>query len=176
MEKTTTENLEIKYVTGDATKPEGKGVKIIVHCNNAQGAWGAGFVLALSKRWRAPERQYVASIRNGSLKLGEVQLVKVEKDIIVANLVGQNLYPSGPDRIPLIYAALEKGLEQLAGLITKEDTTVHMPRIGAGLAGGSWERIEKIIIQTLVTKGFNVTVYDLPINYNSPGKSLHFKK
>lgn len=176
MEKTTNDNSGIKYVIGDATRPEGKGVKIIVHCNNAQGGWGAGFVLALSKRWREPERQYKIAIKEGSLELGMTQLVRVEKDTIVANVVGQNLYPSGPDRIPLVYAALEKGLKHLREMIMAEDVTVHMPRIGAGLAGGSWERIEKIIIETLVNKGIPVTVYDLPVNSNSIGKSLHFKK
>ena len=42
----------IRYVTGDATRPEGEGPKIIVHICNDIGAWGRGFVLALSKRFK----------------------------------------------------------------------------------------------------------------------------
>jgi hypothetical protein len=39
--------------------------------------------------------------------------------------------------------------------------TVHMPRIGSGLAGGDWNRIESIVNETL---GFiEITVYDLPV-------------
>ena len=35
-----------------------------------------------------------------------------------------------------------------------------MPRIGCGLAGGKWERIEPIITQNLSRKGLEVYVYD----------------
>lgn len=48
----------ITYTTGDATCPATSGNKIIVHICNDIGAWGKGFVLALSKRWVAPEKQY----------------------------------------------------------------------------------------------------------------------
>jgi hypothetical protein len=36
-----------------------------------------------------------------------------------------------------------------------------MPRIGCGLAGGRWELIDPIIDDELVTRGVDVTVYDL---------------
>ena len=40
--------------------------------------------------------------------------------------------------------------------------SVHMPRIGCGLAGGTWERIEPLIVKVLCERGIPVTVYDLP--------------
>ena len=46
--------MPIQYRTGDATRPEGDGPKIIAHICNDVGAWGKGFVLALSKRWNTP--------------------------------------------------------------------------------------------------------------------------
>lgn len=167
---------KITYIEGDATRPKGPSPKIIVHCNNAQGGWGAGFVLALSKRWAAPREAYVKAIKAGSLKLGEAQLVQVEHDIYVANVVGQNLYPSGPDQIPLVYDALEKGLEQVAKSTIAQGAVIHMPRIGAGLAGGSWQRIEEIINRVFIDKGFEVVVYDLPTNTKTIGRSLQYKK
>jgi hypothetical protein len=36
-----------------------------------------------------------------------------------------------------------------------------MPRIGCGLAGGDWNKIEAIINETLGEKGLDVTVYDI---------------
>jgi O-acetyl-ADP-ribose deacetylase (regulator of RNase III) len=39
--------------------------------------------------------------------------------------------------------------------------SVAMPRIGCGLAGGTWEEIEPIIRDTLCAQGVSVTVYDL---------------
>jgi hypothetical protein len=35
-----------------------------------------------------------------------------------------------------------------------------MPRIGCGLAGGTWSRIEPLITERLVKHGIAVTVYD----------------
>jgi len=38
--------------------------------------------------------------------------------------------------------------------------SVHMPRIGCGLAGGRWDRIEPLIDTALCQRGVPVTVYD----------------
>jgi hypothetical protein len=35
-----------------------------------------------------------------------------------------------------------------------------MPRIGCGLAGGTWDRIEPLVVSTFITKNIPVTVYD----------------
>jgi hypothetical protein len=40
----------IAYHVGDATMPVGDGPKILVHICNNIGAWGRGFVVALSRR------------------------------------------------------------------------------------------------------------------------------
>lgn len=147
---------------GDATYPRGKGHKIIVHCCNDLGAWGAGFVLALSRRWPEPEAAYVDSLTRGQLKLGDVQFVSVESEhdeqITVANLIGQKglLGPANPS--PIRYSAIETGLRSVAKYAKRLDATIHMPRMGCGLAGGSWDRMEPIVLNTL--KGLDVTVYD----------------
>ena len=48
----------INYIRGDATQPAGDGNKIIVHVCNDIGAWGKGFVVALSRQWPQPEKDY----------------------------------------------------------------------------------------------------------------------
>ena len=84
--------MNVGYKTGDATAPIGSGNKIIVHVCNDVGAWGRGFVLAISKRWAEPEQRY-RSWHKGQEKqpfaLGEVQFVQVEDTIWIANLIGQ---------------------------------------------------------------------------------------
>jgi O-acetyl-ADP-ribose deacetylase (regulator of RNase III) len=35
-----------------------------------------------------------------------------------------------------------------------------MPRIGCGLAGGRWDKIEPIVVRTLCDHGIYTTVYD----------------
>ena len=55
----------IRYLKGDATCPQAKGVKIICHVCNDIGGWGKGFVLALSRRWEQPESEYRAWYAQG---------------------------------------------------------------------------------------------------------------
>ena len=48
----------INYLKADATIPQAEGNIIISHICNDIGAWGKGFVLAISKRWKEPAKQY----------------------------------------------------------------------------------------------------------------------
>jgi O-acetyl-ADP-ribose deacetylase (regulator of RNase III) len=150
--------MRIKYTIGDATRPKGDGEKIICHICNDMGAWGAGFVLALSARWSDPEEAYRDTPRE-ELELGNVMIVPVEDDILVANMIAQhNVYPDHNGLPPIRYNAVRKCLTAVNKLAEEIGATLHMPRIGSGLAGGRWEDIEKIIEEVVTV---NVTVYDL---------------
>ncbi|MDQ2711601.1 MAG: hypothetical protein M3Y24_05080 [Acidobacteriota bacterium] len=48
----------------------------------------------------------------------------------------------------------------MAASAAEHGTSIHMPRIGSGLAGGSWEEVEEIIKRTLARNGLEITVYD----------------
>lgn len=152
----------IHYVEGDATSPSHSKDKpaIIVHICNDLGRWGAGFVLALSKRWRAPEAEYRTFSRSPEFRLGAVQFVEVHPFIRVANMIAQHGIgqTNGP---PIRYDALETSLGQVATYaLANGPSSIHMPRIGCGLAGGKWEEVEVIVARTLGQ--LDVTVYDLP--------------
>lgn len=152
---------KIKYLKGDATNPKGGGTKIIVHICNDIGAWGKGFVMAISKKWDKPEKEYRNWHKSKKdFKLGNVRFVEVEKDVIVANLIGQHDIIAKNSIPPIRYQAVEEGLLKI-GLKAKEiNASIHMPRIGCGLAGGEWSEIEKIINKTLIANQISVTVYD----------------
>ena len=157
----------IHYITGDATAPC-KMPALIVHVCNDVGKWGAGFTGALSKRWPEVERHYRRTIKAnksaGIRSLGEWWFHQLNDDpIVVANLVAQRGVMGDGSPTPNIrYAVLETCLEE----ITKEarlqmpDHTLHMPRIGCGLAGGDWAIVEAIIQRTC--GDLDVYVYDLP--------------
>ena len=153
----------IHYLKADATVPQAEGNIVIAHICNDIGAWGKGFVLALSKRWKYPEKQYKQWYKEGEdFALGEVQFVSVEEKIWVANLIGQhNIYKDENDNPPIRYEAVKKGLRIIADFAYEINAKVQMPRIGCGLAGGSWDRIEKLIRQTLLKKNIEVFVCDL---------------
>jgi O-acetyl-ADP-ribose deacetylase (regulator of RNase III) len=154
---------EIVYVRGDATVPSVKGVKLIAHVCNDIGGWGKGFVLALSRRWPAPEAAYRAWHRERATNdfgLGAVQFVQVEPYVWVANMIGQRGIRTGSKGVPVRYEAIDTALGRLADKALELGASVHMPRIGCGLAGGKWSRVEPLIIERLVRRGVPVTVYD----------------
>ena len=60
----------------------------------------------------------------------------------------------------LRYSAEEKCLAKISLKAVALEASVHMPRIGCGLAGGKWEEIEPIITRQLSEKDITVYVYD----------------
>lgn len=145
----------IGFVVGDATRPiASPGPRVICHVCNDVGGWGAGFVLAVSRRWAAPEAVYRAEERR---TLGSVQLVQVEDDLYVANLIAQNGFPSARNQCALDYAALGRCLRTLGEIMP--DASFHMPRIGCGIAGGTWPEVEAVLRAELGER--RITVYDL---------------
>jgi len=155
----------ILYLRGDATTPHGEGNKMIAHVCNDIGKWGAGFVVALSKRSRRPEqvfRQWYAERQSNDYGLGAVQFVQVGPELWVANMIGQHtIRIKGEDGLPPVrYEAIEQALGKVAEEALAMEASVHMPRIGCGLAGGKWELIEPLILKQLCERDVQVTVYD----------------
>lgn len=153
----------IEYRKGDATRPKGVGRQIIAHIVNDAGGWGAGFVLALSKRWPDPQRAYgewYAQRESNDFRLGALQMVRVEESIWVANMLAQHGVQADEAGPPIRYAALEQALGALSQRALQLDASVHMPRIGCGLAGGSWDEVEPRVQRALGDKGVPVFVYD----------------
>ena len=149
------DHMNINYVKGDATQPQGEGKKIIVHICNDIGKFGAGFSGAISNRWIEPEAVYRAE-KNYSL--GNVQFVQVSEDITVANMIAQRGVRTPENMTPINYAAVRACLNEVNKLAYTSGATIHMPRIGCGLAGGSWDKIEEIIHDVA---SVDVYVYDL---------------
>lgn len=156
---------KINYVVGDATNPIGNGRKFICHICNDVGAWGCGFVMELSKKWKEPEKYYRSQ---KSYNLGEIQVVTVDNEhpsniVHVVNMIAQHGISTKPldkNLPPIRYVALEKCLDKLATSLMVIHGSVHMPMIGTGLAGGNWKIIERIIEITLIEKDIPVYVYE----------------
>jgi O-acetyl-ADP-ribose deacetylase (regulator of RNase III) len=85
--------------------------------------------------------------------------VAVQPDLWVANMVAQHGMRPGRSGPPIRYDAVERCLEAVAHHANRLGASVHMPRIGCGLAGGKWELIEPIITRTLCAHSIVTTVY-----------------
>ncbi len=153
--------MAIHYLKGDATVPQAEGKKIVAHICNDLGGWGKGFVLAISKRWKEPEADYRKWHKErDEFELGAVHFVQVNPTIWVANMIGQRGMKSSSKGPPIRYDAVGACLEKVAAKAEELSASIHMPRIGCGLAGGKWEEIEPIIERILVAKKIEVYVYD----------------
>lgn len=159
------ERPKIEYLSGDATAPRGQGRKIIAQVvNDRTPRWGAGFALAIAKKYPEAQREFIAwagSDRN-NLQLGKCHVTPVgDGTVEVYHIVAQHGY--GPSKQPRIrYEALEIGLAEVGAHALRVGATVHMPRIGCGEAGGSWGVVEELISENLLHQQVRVTVYDLP--------------
>jgi O-acetyl-ADP-ribose deacetylase (regulator of RNase III) len=71
------------------------------------------------------------------------------------NMIAQAGIRTGSKGPPIRYNALASCLGHVNGYAISFESSVHMPRIGCGLAGGKWEEVEPIIQKQLT----NVPVY-----------------
>ncbi|MFC7049590.1 ImmA/IrrE family metallo-endopeptidase [Emcibacter nanhaiensis] len=157
---------KIEYRHGDASEFSSSSDSAIVHLvNNKARSWGGfGFARALARKYpsaNADYRRWVTNFKE-KFRLGNFHSFSIEENRYIASLIAQSGY--GESSKPRIrYSALYAAFEKLAEyLIEKNILDVQMPRIGAGQAGGNWNVIEGIILETLVLRNINVKIYDLP--------------
>jgi O-acetyl-ADP-ribose deacetylase (regulator of RNase III) len=152
-------------VRGDAMSPRGEGIHIIAHIvNDATPNWGGGgFAAALARRYPTVQddfREWVSRTPR-ALALGHTHFTKITERLGVFHMIAQHGY--GPSPKPRIrYAALQNCLAALSATAPKAQAAIHMPRIGTGQAGGTWEVIRDMITETVCAQGLRVTVYDPP--------------
>lgn len=151
----------ITFIKGDATEPQGEGLKVLVHCVNDLGVMGAGIARTIAEKWLPLYQSYRLWVKTSTQNLqGKILWVRVQDDLIVANLVGQEgVGFDDKGNPPIRYESLRKGFSLLEEFGKKTKTSIHMPRIGCGLAGGEWSKVQEILESEI--KSTPVFVYDL---------------
>lgn len=151
----------VEHVIGDATRPVGGGRKIIAHvANDKTGRWGRGFGLALTRAFGGIRDDFLGWSKD-NLRLGNAHTFDAGGGLAVFSMVAQKGLPDPPRRT-VRYAHLAACLDELAGLSSRTGASVHMPLIGTGYAGGSWDVVRDLLNRHLVRRGVRVTVYSLP--------------
>ncbi len=142
--------MNITYIKGDLFEMMNacsSSNHLIIHICNDIGKWGKGFVLAISKKWKRPQIEYLALTE---YIMGNVQFIKVESNISVANIIAQKGINSmhGTPICRVDYDVLKNCLRSVNQYATTYKCHIHMPLIGCGLAGGQWSIVSEIIKQT----------------------------
>lgn len=146
----------IKYVTGDLLASP---LKVIAHGCNCHGLMGSGIAKQIRDRWPNVYEVYRLKYQVMGLELGTILPVRTLDNRLVVNCMTQ--YDCGHDgRLYVDYDAIEQCMVAINNHVdTWEVTEVGFPKIGAGLAGGDWDRIENIIVRA--AKNFIPVVYTL---------------
>jgi len=142
---------------------------LLPHVCNNQGAWGAGFVVPLGRRYPKSREDYlkwadskgydVAFSKDLPFAIGKTQFVQVNENVTVCNMVAQTL---GGSR-PLRYDALVQCMLQVANhAVLEKVERIDCPLFGSKLAGGDWNFIEQLIQDCWISRDIGVMVHYMP--------------
>jgi len=131
----------IVYKQGDLLASDEKR---IAHGCNCSGGFGSGFAKQVAERYPSVRESYLVRHNSRGWKLGEVQILGVGDGSgrEIANCATQQRY-GRPDEGPYVsYPAVRQVIRNLC---RSWPGGFAIPKIGAGLAGGNWDIISKII-------------------------------
>ena len=162
-------NPRIRHVQSDLLDfGEDHGPVTVAHVvNDSAHAWSRrGVAAALAAQWPQAAQAFrawtIASPEN--LRLGKIHVCEQRDGDRVVNIVSmvaqQGFGPGAVTR--LHYDALHDTLAAVADLAQRTGATVHVPRIGAGQAGGRWDLIENDLAAVIADKGIGLVVHTLP--------------
>ena len=126
----------ITYFKGDVLK---SNEVAILHGCNCQGVMGAGIARQIKDQYPKVFNEYYKRFVTHGLELGSVQYVAADNKLFINAMTQKNI---GNGR-QVSYDAIEHCLQKVNSDFL--GSTIAMPKIGAGLGGGNWEIIEKII-------------------------------
>lgn len=147
----------IKYVQGDLFQAS---EDILAHGCNCRNGFGSGVAAGMAKKYPKAKAYFHDKFEEDGWKLGDVQFVQlVDKDHKwVANCATQYAYlPRGIKHAD--YDAIRTAMTKVKEFAKSKNMSIAIPKIGAGLAGGDWADIEKILQE--VFSDYDVTVYYL---------------
>lgn len=154
----------IAYLQGDVLRPRGTGPRMVLMLvNDAARRWGGGLAHTAARRFPGAQDAFSTWISGlpRRERLGQALFTDVGNGVTLASLVAQEGY--GASNAPRVrYTALSRALARVAEEAARLGASVHMPRLGAGGAGGSWDVVEGIVTDLLVDRDIPTTVYELP--------------
>lgn len=161
----------IKYKIGDLIEAAKQSeINVLAHCANCYCTFGSGVAPQIKKAFPEAYAADCETVSGDMQKLGTFTKAfnnAYTEPLMIYNLYGQGGYgkrkTGGRD---LDYDAIYNALDSMKNdLLVQKDVfpdyqiSIGLPCLGAGLAGGDWDIIEKMIEKTLCSANFDVTVY-----------------
>ena len=131
----------MKYNKGNLlTLFEQQEIDILVHGCNCFHTMGSGIAKQIKEKYKEAYEADLETNKGSKEKLGTYSIAQINDSQYIINAYTQYFYGG---KNPLDYEALRNVFK----LINEnfENKIIGIPKIGAGLAKGNWEIIEKII-------------------------------
>lgn len=149
----------MKTVEGDLITLALEGqFDVIVHGCNCFCTMGAGIARAIQEEFPEAYAADLVTIKGDRNKLGDFSFATVKRDeheITVVN--GYTQFHFHGDSVLVDYDAVQSLFKKVRGRFAGK--RIGYPKIGAGLAGGDWQRIAGIIDQELAGEDHTLVIY-----------------
>lgn len=145
----------LTYIKGDLFT---SSRRVIGHSVNCRGAFGSGVAGQVARLYPQARIAYLSKFKQEKWSLGEIQVVPVKNKIIV-NMATQDTY--GREGVHVDYNACFEAFEKLFRYAQMHWLDIALPKIGAGLAGGEWDRVETELLKALNNYETEVDIYYL---------------
>jgi O-acetyl-ADP-ribose deacetylase (regulator of RNase III) len=139
---------------------------LIAHGCNCFCTMGSGIAKQIHEEFPEAYKRDCETAKGDINKLGNYSLEwilpsttrvpRLAKEFRLLNLYTQYRY--GKDQIQIDYEALTLGLRKINHNFSGK--TIGLPMIGAGLAGGDWNKIKKIIETELINMDVTIVYYE----------------
>jgi len=146
----------INYVRGNLFSTD---CDIIAHGCNCRGGFGKGIAAHMAKLYPKAREAYLRKYKTEGWQLGDVQFVQ-NNGKIIANCATQDRYwKTGAKTVLVECWAVRSCMAKIASYASAKKLSVALPRIGAGLAGGNWDKIKQILEREL--QNIDTVIYEL---------------
>jgi O-acetyl-ADP-ribose deacetylase (regulator of RNase III) len=149
---------KLKYIKGDLFTSQRP---VIAHGCNCRGAFGSGVAGQIAQLYPEALQASIDKFRLKGWKLGDIQYVDLPVDppLTIVNMATQDTY--GRQGVHVNYDALRACFTQVLAYCQDSKLGLAIPKVGAGLAGGDWGKIEDILVSLLGQYDVEVDVYCL---------------
>lgn len=145
----------INYIQGSLFDTQND---IIAHGVNCQGVMGSGVAYGIRQSYPKAYTEYLEKFDQDGWKLGQVQFVQTVSGKTIANCATQYDYLPR-NQCHADYAAIALAMTRVKEYAKNAGLSIAIPKIGAGLAGGDWEKVEAILKD--VFTDYDITIYYL---------------